>query len=117
MKIKRIVNPFALASPRLGGRGWWGTSLEIVGQKQIRLRQIINTSSRTDADKSQARRLKNCPKEGEGKGTRNTSTDQRGKGGGCGEGANGLLRPRRIESIKFKLVLGNHCRERDSKMG
>lgn len=40
-----------------------------------------------------------------------------GKGGGCGEGANGLLRPRRIESIKFKLVLGNHCRERDSKMG
>lgn len=68
MKIKRIVNPFALASPRLGGRGWGETSLEIVGQKQIRLRQIINTSSRTDADKSQARRLKNCPKEGEGKG-------------------------------------------------
>lgn len=36
--------------------------------------------------------------------------------GGC-EGANGLLRPRRIESIKFKLVLGNHCRERDRKVG
>lgn len=28
--------------------------------------------------------------------------------GGSSEGANGLLRPRRIESIKFKLVLGNH---------
>lgn len=60
MKIKRIVNPFALASPRVGA------VLEIVGQKQIRLRQIINTSSRTDADKSQARRLKNCPKGGWG---------------------------------------------------
>lgn len=58
MKIKRIVNPFALASPRVG------PVLEIVGQKQIRLRQIINTSSRTAADKSQARRLKNCPKGG-----------------------------------------------------
>lgn len=29
-------------------------------------------------------------------------------GGGSSEGANGLLSPRRIESIKFKLVLGNH---------
>lgn len=80
------------------------------GASQIRLRQIINTSSRTDADKSQAL----------------ASGAGNGEGGGAAERAEAQVQeiwnalgisgkwaaktqPRRIESIKFKLVLGNHC--------